>query len=91
MLFRSYFVKRGNIWGVGALHSIWNLAQGNVYGIRVSGMQTGCSVLSSEMVAGRELINGGDFGLEGGLAVTIVLVVGTLVLLMTKQQRYVEN
>lgn len=86
-----YFVKRGNIWGVGALHSIWNLAQGNVYGIRVSGMQTGCSVLSSEMVTGRELINGGDFGLEGGLAVTIVLVVGTLVLLMTKQQRYAEN
>ena len=86
-----YFVKRGNIWGVGALHSIWNLAQDNVYGIRVSGIQTSCSVLSSEMVAGRELINGGDFGLEGGLAVTIVLVVGTLVLLATRQRRYVED
>lgn len=86
-----YFIKRGNIWGVGALHSIWNLAQGNVYGIRVSGMQTSCSVLSSEMVAGRELINGGDFGLEGGLAVTFVLVVGTLILLATRQQRYVED
>lgn len=86
-----YFVKRGNIWGVGALHSIWNLAQGNVYGIRVSGMQTSCSVFSSETVAGRELINGGDFGLEGGLAVTIVLVAGTLFLLATKQRRYVEN
>lgn len=86
-----YFIKRGNIWGVGALHSIWNLAQGNVYGIRVSGMQTSCSVLSSEMVAGRELINGGDFGLEGGLAVTFVLVAGTLILLATRQQRYVED
>lgn len=86
-----YFVKRGNIWGVGALHSIWNLVQGNVYGIRVSGMQSNCTILSSEMVAGRELINGGDFGLEGGLAVTIVLVVGTLIMLATKQQRYVEE
>lgn len=86
-----YFIKRGNIWGVGALHSIWNLAQGNVYGIRVSGIQTSCSVLASEMVTGRELINGGDFGLEGGLAVTIVLMLGTLILLMTKQQRYVEE
>lgn len=86
-----YFIKRGNIWGVGALHSIWNLAQGNIYGIRVSGMQTSCSILSSEMVAGRELINGGDFGLEGGLAVTIVLVAGTLILLATKQRRYVEE
>lgn len=86
-----YFIKRGNIWGVGALHSIWNLAQGNIYGIRVSGMQISCSLLSSEMVAGRELINGGDFGLEGGLAVTIVLVAGLLIMLATKQQRYVEE
>lgn len=86
-----YFIKRGNIWGVGALHSIWNLVQGNVYGIRVSGMQSTCSILSSEMVAGRELINGGDFGLEGGLAVTLVLVVGTVIMLATKQQRYVED
>lgn len=86
-----YFIKRGNIWGVGALHSIWNLAQGNFYGIRVSGMQTSCSVLASEMVASRELINGGDFGLEGGLAVTIVLVLGSLILLMTRQQRYAEE
>ena len=86
-----YFIKRGNIWGIGALHSIWNLAQGNVYGIRVSGMQSACSILSSEMVAGRELINGGDFGLEGGLAVTLVLVVGTVIMLATKQQRYVED
>lgn len=86
-----YFIKRGNIWGVGALHSIWNLVQGNVYGIRVSGMQTTCSILSSEMVDGRELINGGNFGLEGGLAVTIVLVVSTVIMLATRQQRYVEN
>lgn len=86
-----YFIKRGNIWGIGALHSIWNLVQGNVYGIRVSGTQSTCSILASEMVAGRELMNGGDFGLEGGLAVTIVLVAGTLIMLATKQQRYVEN
>lgn len=86
-----YFVKRGNIWGVGALHSIWNLAQGNIYGIRVSGMQTSCSLLSSEMVTGRELINGGDFGLEGGLAVTLVLVAGTVIMLATRQQRFVEE
>lgn len=86
-----YFIKRGNIWGVGALHSIWNLVQGNVYGIRVSGISSSCTILSSEMVAGRELINGGDFGLEGGLAVTIVLVAGTLIMLATKQQRYVEE
>ena len=86
-----YFIKRGNIWGVGALHSVWNLAQGNIYGIRVSGMQTHCTVFSSNMVTGRELINGGDFGLEGGLAVTLVLVAATVIMLAVKQQRCVEE
>lgn len=75
-----YFVKSGNIWGVGALHSMWNLVQGNFYGIQVSGIETSCSVFSSTLTEGRELINGGDFGLEGGLAVTIVVLIGILIL-----------
>ena len=76
-----YFIKSGNIWGIGAFHSIWNLAQGNFYGIRVSGIVTTCSVLASSPVEGRSLINGGSFGLEGGLAVTVVLLAGTAFLL----------
>lgn len=77
-----YFVKRGSIWGIGAIHSIWNFVQGNFYGIKVSGMETSCTVLESVSVEGRGLINGGGFGLEGGLAVTLVLVVGTIILLL---------
>lgn len=77
-----YFIKRGNIWGIGAIHSIWNFAQGHFYGIKVSGIETSCSVLGSVPTEGRSLINGGAFGLEGGLAVTIVLVLGTVILLL---------
>ena len=76
-----YFIKRGNIWGIGAIHSIWNFVQGNFYGIKVSGMESTCSVFASTVAEGRDLIHGGAFGLEGGLAVTIVLVAGTLYLL----------
>ncbi len=76
-----YFIKRGSIWGIGAFHSIWNFVQGNFYGIKVSGLTTSCTVLESVSVEGRELINGGAFGLEGGLAVTLVLVAGILFLL----------
>ena len=79
-----YFIRRGSIWGIGAFHSIWNLVQGNFYGIRVSGIQTECSVLQSGMLAGKELWNGGEFGLEGGLAVTIVLLAGIAILLFVK-------
>ncbi|MGN0141755.1 MAG: CPBP family intramembrane glutamic endopeptidase [Roseburia sp.] len=86
-----YFVKRGNIWGIGAFHSVWNLVQGNFYGIRVSGMETECSIFSSQMVSGKELWNGGAFGLEGGLAVTIVLLVGIAILLTMKAKDVPER
>lgn len=86
-----YFLRRGNIWGVAAFHSIWNLVQGNFYGIRVSGMEMQCSVLQSDMVTGKEIWNGGAFGLEGGLAVTIVYVVGIAVLLCMKGKKSVQE
>lgn len=86
-----YFVKRGNIWGIAAIHSIWNFAQGNIFGILVSGNDFGTTVFESEINESMTLVNGGDFGLEGGILVTIVLVVGTVVMLMTKQKDVAEE
>ena len=74
-----YFLKRGSIWGIAAFHSVWNLVQGNVYGVLVSGTSSDCSVFSTTMVEGKELVNGGTFGLEGGIAVTIVFIAGIIV------------
>lgn len=79
-----YILKRGNIWGACGIHSLWNFVQGNLYGISVSGMGKTASVMEMSSVEGKELINGGAFGLEGGLAVTIVLVVGIVIVLLTK-------
>ena len=74
------FVKTGNIWMCSAVHSIWNLVQGNFYGISVSGNQAMPSVMHTTFVSGKEIWNGGSFGLEGGLCVTAVLVAGSLLL-----------
>lgn len=81
-----YFIKRGSIWGIGAFHSVWNLMQGNFWGLRVSGLVTECSVFRTVMVEGRSIINGGDFGPEGGLAVSAVLLAGIVLLLSKKRE-----
>ncbi|MDE6387259.1 MAG: CPBP family intramembrane metalloprotease [Lachnospiraceae bacterium] len=86
-----YFIERGNIWGVAAFHSVWNLVQGNFWGLRVSGMTAECSVFRSTLADNRDIINGGAFGPEGGLAVTIVLAVGIVVLLKRIQDRKQDN
>ena len=81
-----YFIKRGDLWGIGALHSLWNFTQGNVWGVLVSGMRTEPSVFLTEAKEGLELVNGGSFGLEGGILTTAVLIAGTLILLRLPQK-----
>ena len=70
-------LRRGSIWMVGAIHSMWNFAQGNLFGIPVSGLTGLPSPLTASIGEGewQTLISGGAFGLEGGLAVTAVLLI----------------
>ena len=74
-----YTIARGSLWGIAALHSAWNFFQGNIFGIEVSGINVSATAAKCTPVPGRELLNGGAFGLEGGLAVTAVLVLGIAV------------
>jgi len=76
-------LRRGSIWMVGALHSMWNFAQGNLFGIPVSGIRGLPSPLVSTAAIGgwQEWINGGAFGVEGGLAATVVLLAACAVVL----------
>lgn len=69
-----------------ALHSVWNWAQGSFYGLPVSGMSAGNSVLGYRPTDGMELWTGGKFGLESGLAATIVTVVIIAALLLIPQK-----
>ena len=85
MLMAVYMLKHGNIWGVCAIHSAWNFVQGNIFGVQVSGMPLCESVFATELT-GSKWITGGDFGMEGGLAVTLVLLAALAVMLLRKRK-----
>lgn len=88
-----YVLKRGDLWGACAIHSIWNFFQGNVFGISVSGMGLATSPLRATVDGSFAWLNGGSFGLEGGVAVTLVLAIAcALVLfLMPSSETEKEN
>lgn len=75
-----YVLRTGSIWGAAAMHGVWNFVQGNLFGIKVSGMDMPDSVLRFSSEGGSKWLNGGAFGMEGGLCVTAVLVIGILLL-----------
>lgn len=73
-----YAMADDGIAGVCAIHTIWNFLQGNIFGFEVSGNNMGepLFVLGEERA---NLINGGTFGAEGGLAVTVVLFIAVII------------
>lgn len=68
------YLVTGSLWVSMGAHSLWNFAQGNLFGCPVSGYTVGISPLITLPAEGRELTHGGIFGPEGGLAVTLVLL-----------------
>ncbi len=75
-----YFLRTGTLWGIAALHSAWNLVQGSLFGVRVSGLELKNSVLISQP-SGAQWLSGGGFGQEGGLPAAILLTVSILLVL----------
>lgn len=83
VFFAVYMICFDNIWGVCAIHSIWNFAQGNIYGIKVSGADLNTvPVFTVTQTGESSLINGGAFGAEGGLGTTIVILVSLALLVV---------
>lgn len=80
-----YALRAGSLWGICALHSAWNWTQGNVFGLEVSGGASGGGMLFNLMETGPDWFTGGAFGPEGGLAVTLILVLGIAAVLLWKR------
>lgn len=76
-----YLTLTESIWGISAIHSIWNFTQGSLYGISVSGTSDYPSILRTSSVSSKALLTGGEFGIEGSIFTTIALGIGTAVIL----------
>lgn len=86
-----YAMREGSLWGISALHTVWNWVQGNFFGFQVSGMNADGGTIFNLMEIGADWLTGGEFGPEGGLAVTVVLVVGIIIILLWKHKGIVQE
>lgn len=72
ILFGVMYVKTKSIWLSTGFHITWNFFQGCIYGMPVSGITT--PKLYEMTFVGNSILNGGTFGPEGGLIVTMVII-----------------
>ncbi|MDM8518967.1 type II CAAX endopeptidase family protein [Anaerolineales bacterium HSG6] len=91
-LFASlYALWEGGLWGVCGFHSAWNWVQGNILGFEVSGNPQVAGTLINLEEVGPDIITGGGFGPEGGLAVTVVLLVSCGVMWWLGREQPIEK
>ncbi|MFB6308345.1 MAG: lysostaphin resistance A-like protein, partial [Haloarculaceae archaeon] len=69
------------------LHLTWNWSVGSLYGLPVSGITTGGSILAIEE-RGPDWATGGPFGPEAGVVVLIALAVATVLLVWWVRRQY---
>ncbi len=89
LFFSALVLRFDNLWIACAAHAAWNFFQGNIIGVEVSGMEQGVSLFKCT-ITGSDLITGGSFGFEGGLVMTVILSVVTVLLFVVPGRKKAE-
>lgn len=79
------YLRTRSLWLPLALHWSWNWAQASLLGFPVSGIERiAPAPLLQAINDGPDWLTGGAYGIEGGAACTVALLISTLVLWRTK-------
>lgn len=79
------YLRTRSLWFPLGVHWAWNWALGSLFGLPVSGIS---DLAPYPLLRGTDLgpawLTGGSYGIEGGLACTITLIVSTIFILRTR-------
>ena len=79
------YLRTRSLWFPLGLHWSWNWAQASLLGLPVSGIERiAPAPLLHAMNAGPDWLTGGAYGIEGGAACTVALVISTVVVWRTR-------
>ncbi len=81
ILFSIAYLKTRTLWFPFGLHFMWNWMQGSFFGIEVSGTtDISTAPFLTEIDLGPVWLTGGNYGIEGGIACTISLIIFILLI-----------
>ena len=78
------YLRTRSLWFPTALHFTWNWTMGAFFGIPVSGLRIPQQTLLRTSSGDPVWLTGGNYGSEGGVAATVVLIIAILVIWRAK-------
>jgi len=77
------YLNTGNLWFPIAMHCGWNFAMDSIFGLEVSGLDLGPSILR-EIDKGPQWLTGMNYGPEAGIGATAILIAASILLWRTR-------
>ncbi|MBO4867819.1 MAG: CPBP family intramembrane metalloprotease [Ruminococcus sp.] len=90
-IFTLIMLLTDSLWAACGAHFLWNFFLGNIFGLTVSGAVSESPALISAESVGRNVLNGGIFGIEASIITTMVLAAGTAVLFFAWRKKNMEK
>ena len=78
------YLRTRSLWLPLGVHWAWNWALGWLFGLPISGINLASDPLLNAQDLGPKWLTGGNYGIEGGIACTIALILSTILLWRTR-------
>ena len=75
IIYGYYYYMTADLMGAIGVHFGWNFFMGPILGFSISGVSDGKSIMEIALNDKLKIINGGDFGPEGGVVVTVLFII----------------
>ena len=80
IIFSLLTIRFKSIWAACGLHSFWNAILYSVLGLNLSGNDETVTAIFNMQSVGKNIWNGGEYGIEASIITTVVLAIATAII-----------
>ena len=90
-VFSFLTLKTKSIWAACGLHSVWNFCLSCVLGLNLSGSEGASAALIDMKSIGKNLLNGGNYGIEASIIADIVIAAAAVLMWQLYKKNITER
>lgn len=87
IIFSLLTIRFKSTWAACGLHSFWNAVLYSVLGLNLSGNDETVTAIFNVQSVGKNIWNGGEYGIEASIITTVVLAIATVLIWFANRKR----